>query len=242
MRNPRWHRDELILALDLYFKKDRGSIDARNPEVVQLSRILNKLPIHKIRPDEKKFRNPNGVSLKLSNFLAIDPNYEGEGMSRGGKQDKDVFQEFHNNRDLLRKIANQIKETVQDEELSHKLYYVPDEEDEEVSSVMEGTVLYKLHRYRERDRKISKKKKELTLKEFGKLKCEVCGFDFKEIYGELGKGYIECHHIKPLSEARQKVNTRLEDLALVCSNCHRMLHRKLDSIGVEKLKLILKGT
>ena len=72
MRNPKWHRDEIILALDLYFRLDPGQISARNPAIIELSKVLNKLPIHEERPDSVKFRNPNGVGLKLSNFLAID--------------------------------------------------------------------------------------------------------------------------------------------------------------------------
>ena len=81
MRNPKWHRDEIILALDLYFKTEPGQIHARNPDVIELSEILNKLPIHDERPDHVKFRNANGVGLKLSNFLAIDPEYLGKGMT-----------------------------------------------------------------------------------------------------------------------------------------------------------------
>lgn len=76
MRNPKWHRDEIVLALELYFRLKPGQIHGRNPDVIQLSEVLNKLPIHDKRPDENKFRNPNGVGLKLCNFLAIDPEYE----------------------------------------------------------------------------------------------------------------------------------------------------------------------
>lgn len=61
VRNPKWHRDEIILALDLYFDVNRGSIDARNPKVIALSETLNKLPLFSIRPDEKRFRNPWSV-------------------------------------------------------------------------------------------------------------------------------------------------------------------------------------
>lgn len=79
MRNPKWHPDEILLALELYFRLEPGQIHARNEEIAALSHLLKKLPIHKIIPDITKFRNPNGVSLKLGNFLAINPNYEGKG-------------------------------------------------------------------------------------------------------------------------------------------------------------------
>ncbi len=64
MRNPKWHRDEIILALDLYFTKDRGSIDSGNPKIFELSKTLNALPLFSDRPDREKFRNTNGVTLK----------------------------------------------------------------------------------------------------------------------------------------------------------------------------------
>jgi 5-methylcytosine-specific restriction protein A len=71
-RNPPWQRDELILALDLYVRLGKRIPDDTEREVVDLSDLLNRLPIHPIRPDVAKFRNPNGVALKLANFRAID--------------------------------------------------------------------------------------------------------------------------------------------------------------------------
>ena len=57
-------------------------------------------------------------------------------------------------------------------------------------------------------------------------KCMICGFDFEQKYGELGKGYIEVHHIKPLATLEQEVVINPEtDLICVCANCHRMVHR-----------------
>lgn len=117
VRNPKWHRDEIILALDLYFDANRGSIDARNPKVTALSETLNKLPLFSIRPDEKRFRNPNGVSLKLSNFSAIDPGYIGKGMEAYSKLDKELFDEFYNDRQRLRQIAHQIRQGITSESL-----------------------------------------------------------------------------------------------------------------------------
>lgn len=108
MRNPKWHRKELILALDLYFRLEPGQIHARNPEIIALSETLNKLKIYKDKPDPVKYRNSNGVGLKLSNFLAIDPNYAGKGMSRYGKLDEEIFFEFQNNREQLKKEAAEV--------------------------------------------------------------------------------------------------------------------------------------
>ncbi|HCY81662.1 MAG TPA: hypothetical protein DHV22_08690 [Xanthomarina gelatinilytica] len=62
---------------------------------------------------------------------------------------------------------------------------------------------------------------------------------FHKTYGDLGKGYIECHHITPLSQILGESITTLHDLALVCSNCHRMIHRDIDTVSVAGLREIV---
>ena len=103
----------------------------------------------------------------------------------------------------------------------------------------EGKELYQLHKKRERNQTVVRLKKRLALQE-GKLFCEVCGFDFAARYGELGEGYIECHHIKPISTYTEEDATTVDDLVLVCSNCHRILHRKRPWLGKDELKDILR--
>jgi 5-methylcytosine-specific restriction protein A len=62
-------------------------------------------------------------------------------------------------------------------------------------------------------------------------KCMVCNFDFEKVYGEHGAGYIEVHHLRPVSSLQEltKIDPKT-DMAVVCSNCHRMIHRKKDKI------------
>lgn len=239
MRNPNWHRDEIILALDLYFSPHRGSIDVSNPNVIELSKILNSLPIISNRPDESKFRNPNGVSLKLSNFLAIDPNYKGKGMDGGSKLDEQVFKEFQFNQEQLRAIATEIRKIADNKELKQKINSIEEDDQTGNDLIMEGQVLYKLHKVIERNSKIVQKKKDESMRLFGKLICEACTFVFEDRYGDIGKGFIECHHRTPLSRIKVGTPTKLIDLALVCSNCHRMLHRRIDTVSVEDLKTII---
>lgn len=74
----------------------------------------------------------------------------------------------------------------------------------------------------ERNPKLSK----LAKKVHGFI-CKVCGFDFERAYGELGRGYIEAHHLTPLSilPPNQPVTlSPVDDFAVVCSNCHKMIH------------------
>lgn len=72
-------------------------------------------------------------------------------------------------------------------------------------------------------------------------KCAICGFDFQAVYGKLGEGFTEIHHKKPLSSIDEEIEVNPEtDLVPVCSNCHRMLHRRRDRIiTIEELKNII---
>lgn len=75
------------------------------------------------------------------------------------------------------------------------------------------------------------------------LSCNICGFNFEKCYGERGADYIEVHHVKPIHtfEEEQVVDPRT-DLITVCSNCHRMIHRRrTDVLEIEELKTIYKG-
>ena len=117
-----------------------------------------------------------------------------------------------------------------------KAYATGDEQGDELLLAKEGEVSYRLHKHRERDPRLAKRKKAKALKELGKLACEVCDFDFMQKYGALGEGFIECHHKTPLAELDASTETSLDDLALVCANCHRMLHRSAEGLSVDELK------
>ena len=95
--------------------------------------------------------------------------------------------------------------------------------------------LLKEHLVRERNPKLIQRAKELYKTKYGKLTCQVCGFDFEEEYGEIGKDYIEGHHTKPVSEMMDGEQSKPEDIAMVCANCHRMLHRRRPWLTIDEL-------
>ncbi|HQF37124.1 MAG TPA: HNH endonuclease [Candidatus Dojkabacteria bacterium] len=238
IKNPPWQRDELILALDLYFRFTPSHISKSHPEVIKLSNILNSLPIHKERPDRIKFRNPNGVYMKLCNFLRYDPDYQGVGLQRGGKLEEIIWKEFYNDKVKLSNISKNIINGIT--ELNNIDIETSDDLNDEENEFPEGKVLYKLHKYRERNNAAITRLKEIAESQ-GKLFCIICGFDFYKVYGKIGKGYIECHHTLPVSEYKHKKTTKIEELVLVCSNCHRMLHRKRPWLSIKELtSLIIK--
>ena len=234
-KNPKWLRDEILLAVDLYYQIDNGKIGFNHPDIIELSELLNKLPLHIDRPDATRFRNPNGVALKLTNFLHLDPEHPGKGMNSHSKLDEVVFNEFRQDKAKYHRIAQSIREAAEDPEIVKMI--APMEIGEDVPIIAkEGNVIYKLHRYLERNKTIVKKKKAHYFKKYGRLDCEVCGFEFVKRYGELGKGFIECHHRKPLHLINKSTTTTLADLALVCANCHRMLHISSNLVSVDELK------
>ncbi len=102
----------------------------------------------------------------------------------------------------------------------------------------EGRIVEIQHRARERNPTIVKLAKENYKKINKNLECQVCGFSFK-IYGEIGSDYIEAHHTIPISKMTSKSKTKIEDIVFVCSNCHKMLHRKRPWLNMKELKSVI---
>ena|SRR3989339_69233 len=107
------------------------------------------------------------------------------------------------------------------------------------TSGKEGNPRLQNHLRRERNSKIVRQKKDITLKETGALRCEVCNFDFSQFYGELGKDFCEVHHLLQLSKADGEVTTKLEELAVVCSNCHRIIHKHDPMLTLNQLRKVI---
>ena len=122
-----------------------------------------------------------------------------------------------------------------DSELLGKAKY----EDFDGVEAIEGKILSKIHIHRERDRTSVENRKKQFLAKHGRLFCEACGFDFEKTFGKRGTGFIECHHTKPLDTFKSNQKTKLQDLALICANCHKMIHAKTDWLTMEELGQIL---
>lgn len=106
-------------------------------------------------------------------------------------------------------------------------------------SAEEGELRLQWHFTRERDRTLVAEKRRQVLSEHGRLRCEACEFDFAAFYGELGRDFCEVHHLTPLSRTSSTVMTHLDDLAILCANCHRVIHQTDPMITVEALREIV---
>lgn len=124
----------------------------------------------------------------------------------------------------------------EDEEAANQESVLEDDAD----GFPEGGKAWRKHRTSERSAELVRKKKALGRNAAGRLVCEVCQFDFEDRYGAVGTGYIECHHTIPVSEMSENAQTRLEDVVLVCSNCHRMLHRRRPWLSMQEIHSVLR--
>jgi 5-methylcytosine-specific restriction protein A len=103
-----------------------------------------------------------------------------------------------------------------------QLYTDNELEDDESGLEFENLKKIRIHKRIERNSKLSKKVKKLK-----GCTCEACGFNFAEMYGEIGEGFIEAHHLKPLHTLTgEKIALDpVKDFSVLCSNCHKMIHR-----------------
>ncbi|MDP2181640.1 MAG: HNH endonuclease [Actinomycetota bacterium] len=218
--HPPFSRDEALLLMDAYVRSGVPS----NPEsagVSGLAELLNRL------------NRMNGLRARRTNADVIR-GLEAVRVATSGSSGDEVidaaWREYGTQRATLAAIAREIRLEVM---LQDAPPAVP--EDEELT-FPEGRQMYRRHRQRERSSKLTRQKKANVLHATGALACEVCGFDFAATYHELGDGYIECHHNVAISSYATESRTRLEDLSVVCANCHRILHRRRPWLTADELK------
>lgn len=107
-------------------------------------------------------------------------------------------------------------------------------------AVAEGGLALVRHYRRERSRELVRRKKRDFKARHGRLRCEACAFDFEAAYGDLGVDTCEVHHIKPLSDCSEPSLTSLDDLAIVCANCHRVIHRSQPPATIPAIRRIIR--
>ena len=212
-----WTYEEIVLAAELVKKNEWRGMNDSSAGVVTLSEILRGARLHPFEGRDPKFRNANGVARKTWDIATQHPDYQGK-KTRGNRLDSVVLNDFLADPDRMDREADAIKKALESGERP-----LDELEDLDVSHG-EGRLLISLHVRRERNRPL-RAKKIMSVRSAGKpLACEVCEFNFETFYGRRGEGYVEVHHVVPLYISGE-VATRVADLALVCSNCHRMIHR-----------------
>ncbi len=234
-RNPDWEWDETVLACDLIAQNDWQPLAAEDERVVELSSLLQRMSLHPVEARLGNFRNEDGVSRKTHNLASSDPDWT-KWRSNGSQRDREVAAEFLKAPDVMHRIAQDLRLKAMNDTPDNFSRLSLNEED----SVLEGRYLLRFHAARERNQALRQRKIRSVLARGGALACEACQFDFGQIYGDRGRGYIECHHVEPLHETGER-STSINDLALLCSNCHRVIHRKPPWPTPAQLRDIIKA-
>ena len=218
-----WTRDETVIA---FYKLVSNNYSKKKEYINYLATKFN--------------RTYGSVDWKISNLL--NPN------TNGSKLDKDIISQYSKNGELLKKdaeIALDKMDTLS-KKLLEKIFQPTIKKNEltnlndfpeESESLSEGNRKQIIVNRYERNTEIRKKAIE-----FHGLNCKVCDFNFLKSYGEIGKQFIEVHHLTPLSEQGGINTIRIEsDLTVLCSNCHSMIHRRSDKLlTIDELKKTLK--
>ena len=108
MKNPKWNREEIILTLAFYHKYYPSIPEKSSNEIKDLSKLLRKLSDSNNEAINLKYRNENGVYMKLMNFHHLNPNHFGKGLHAASKLDSEIFSEFENNLEQLKYLSNKI--------------------------------------------------------------------------------------------------------------------------------------
>ncbi|WP_210402421.1 HNH endonuclease [Nautilia sp. PV-1] len=110
------------------------------------------------------------------------------------------------------------------------------DEIEESNNLYEGTKKQIIVNSYERNPKA----RQICIDHYG-YECQICGFNFKKTYGEIGKNFIHVHHIVDLATIGKNYKIDpIKDMIPVCPNCHAMLHRKKPAYTPQELKQLIK--
>lgn len=103
---------------------------------------------------------------------------------------------------------------------------------DEIELFDEGARFKEEQEFRKRNSLLIKKKKDAS-----DYKCEVCGFNFGEFYGNTGANFIEAHHLIMIADGKRK--SSMDDIALICSNCHSMVHKRKPPYSIEEVRIMI---
>lgn len=110
----------------------------------------------------------------------------------------------------------------------------------DAGETLEQAKRYKQHRAIERQASHSRKVK----KALG-TRCMGCDFELRELYGAQAEGVIDAHHLIPLSSLIDGSLVTFDpkrDFAVLCPNCHRVIHRMPNPADLAALRSeIAKG-
>lgn len=231
--NPKWTREEVILALDLYFECGERIPSASDQRVISLSNLLRAFPHHSEAARKDSFRNPDGVAFKLQNLRQVAT---GKGLGNVSQTDREVWDALGSSPSKVKELAALIRTGV------NALHEVRESEpDYEVFA--EGRVVTETHLRRERNPKLRARLIAQRSKGSG-LTCELCGKAPSAVAAGLAESMYEAHHVVPLAAGDERT-TKLSDMVLLCACCHRLIHKAIASekrwLNLAEAKKVIYG-
>lgn len=216
-RDFSWTEDEVLVVADVVDRAGWRGIRATSESAIELSGLLQRARVHPVEGRADDFRSPSSVQRKAEDIRTLHPDYKGV-PTRGGSLTAAVVERWLEDPAAGRRDAAVARQLMESGEV---LEPATDQE----SAASEGRLIAAWVRRRERDPAIRRHKLEDVAKSGRPRDCEVCGFNFDRVYGaDHAVGYVEVRHVVPL-HVSGLTTTRLDDLVLLCANCHRMLHR-----------------
>lgn len=219
-----WTRDEVILGLDVLYSCRDIPLTMENLSIIDLSQLLNRLPIIDNRKKGETFRNTAGVRRQLLTFEwslknnRADP-HVGEMFFTVYNEYKDRFNELHCIAQAIRRCETMLNDMTFGANV-------------ETDGFPEGAILSHLHRNWE--------------KQYGKKyienvhECEICGIRPRHIYvGSETISFLEPHLLLPLTEYGSETTIKMDDFIAVCPNCHHVLHQTRPWVSREQCENIL---
>ena len=223
MANVAFTKDEAILALDVLLSSGQKRLKPDCKEIVELSKLLNELPIIPQEQRGEIFRNCHGIAHQLDMFCSTFS--QGTKGCHVGAIFYQVAEEFANKSNELHSIANAIKR--------NKDYFqgFAFGNDTEIYSFPEGALLSHLHRLIEqRD----------GSKVIHAASCEICRLDLSEVYRDIPGNFMQLHLTVPITELDSRKKYKPDDFIIVCPNCHAVIHQIRPWISKENAGEILK--
>jgi len=228
-RNPAWAEDELLIVLDLYLEH-RRVLEETDPRVIAASDLLNRLPLHP-QAGTPGFRTPDAVVLRMANYRSYDPSTAAKGMTNAGRRAEQVWQRYADTPVVVHDLVTSIRAVAESVGPEYDAAKAPEPDE---GDVLEGRLIYRLHRRRERHPALRARKLKELDKAGTRPACEVCGLVPESVFGPGSDQVLECHHLRPLRLGER--STRLADVALLCATCHRAIHAKGLLVNVQVMR------
>lgn len=206
MTSNAFTRDEVILALDVLYSKGNERVKSDSSEMIELSALLNRLPIHPIQNRRYDFRTPSGIATQLLRFQKSI--VTGVKHKNVGPLFYTINSEFYKQLEELHSIATAIRKN---EPYFDSLFG----EDEEDEGFPEGILLGHLHKKIEHRDGIRVKLAD---------HCEICDIKPEYVY-RSNVAILQPHLLVPPTSMNGGENYSSNQFITVCPNCHSALHR-----------------